>query len=197
MGWPIAGLLSMLAAGAYLTGPGGLVHAAALLWLGLLYRHAIITTPLSATAGRGVRQPDPAHLLGDEPSAIADFPHQAAAGQDPHRAPGGWTMRPSPAGSGGPSQDGSREGRAPTSPSRTSRRQVATAITEMAATAHEIARNIQETDNQIAQAKGALPAYRSAAGGYPAQGQPSWLPRPNTPSRRRWRWRRSRIASGC
>ena len=31
--------------------------------------------------------------------------------------------------------------------------QVATAITEMAATAHEIARNIQETDNQIAQAK--------------------------------------------
>ncbi len=31
--------------------------------------------------------------------------------------------------------------------------QVATAITEMAATAHEIARNILETDNQIAQAK--------------------------------------------
>lgn len=45
-GLAIAGLLLMLAAGAYLTGPlGALFMLLPLLWLGLLYRHAIITTP--------------------------------------------------------------------------------------------------------------------------------------------------------
>mgnify|MGYP006175952661 CR=1 FL=1 len=72
-GLAIAGLLLMLAASAYLTGPlGALFMLLPLLWLGLLYRHAIITTPryLQQLA----EEYDSLTRLiysGDEPSAIA------------------------------------------------------------------------------------------------------------------------------
>ena len=154
-GLAIAGLLSMLAAGAYLTGPlGALFMLLPLLWLGLLYRHAIITTPryLQQLA----EEYDSLTRLiysGDEPSAIADF-HikllQARIRTVLGRVDDATLSL----------QDlavhlktASSETSADIAEQDIQTQQVATAITEMAATAHEIARNIQETDNQIAQAK--------------------------------------------
>ena len=154
-GLAIAGLLSMLAAGAYLTGPlGALFMLLPLLWLGLLYRHAIITTPryLQQLA----EEYDSLTRLiysGDEPSAIADF-HikllQARIRTVLGRVDDATLSL----------QDlavhlktASSEASADIAEQDIQTQQVATAITEMAATAHEIARNIQETDNQIAQAK--------------------------------------------
>ena len=154
-GLAIAGLLLMLAAGAYLTGPlGALFMLLPLLWLGLLYRHAIITTPryLQQLA----EEYDSLTRLiysGDEPSAIADF-HikllQARIRTVLGRVDDATLSL----------QDlavhlktASSEASADIAEQDIQTQQVATAITEMAATAHEIARNIQETDNQVAQAK--------------------------------------------
>ncbi|MGS3143526.1 methyl-accepting chemotaxis protein [Aeromonas sanarellii] len=151
----IVGLLLMLAGGGYLMGPWApLFMLLPMVWLGLLYRHALITTP------RYLRQLAEEYdsltrliYSGDEPSAIADF-HikllQARIRTVLGRVDDATLSL----------QDlavhlktASSEASADIAEQDIQTQQVATAITEMAATAHEIARNIQETDNQIAQAK--------------------------------------------
>ncbi|MGL5812077.1 MAG: methyl-accepting chemotaxis protein [Aeromonas sp.] len=154
-GLALVGLLLMLGAGAYLMGGyEPLFMLLPLLWLGLLYRHEIFTTPryLKQLA----EEYDSLTRLiysGNEPSAIADF-HikllQARIRTVLGRVDDATLSL----------QDlavhlktASSEASADIAEQDIQTQQVATAITEMAATAHEIARNIQETDNQIAQAK--------------------------------------------
>lgn len=154
-GLAIVGVLLMLAGGAYLMGPWGpLFTLLPLLWLALIYRDTLITTP------RYLRQlADEYDSLtrliysGEDASAIADF-HikllQARIRTVLGRVDDATLSL----------QDlavhlktASSEASADIAEQDIQTQQVATAITEMAATAHEIARNILETDNQIAQAK--------------------------------------------
>lgn len=154
-GLAISGLLLMLGAGVYLMGGWEpLLMLLPLLWLGLIYRNEIITTP------RYLRQLAEEYdsltrliYSGDEPSAIADF-HikllQARIRTVLGRVDDATLSL----------QDlavhlktASSQASADIAEQDIQTQQVATAITEMAATAHEIARNIQETDSQIAQAK--------------------------------------------
>ncbi|WP_349918263.1 methyl-accepting chemotaxis protein [Aeromonas veronii] len=154
-GVAIVGLLLMLAAGAYLMGSyGPLFMLLPLLWFGLLYRHEMFTTP------RYLKQLTEEYdsltrliYSGKDPSAIADF-HikllQARIRTVLGRVDDATLSLQDLATH---LKTASSEASADIAEQDIQTQQVATAITEMAATAHEIARNIQETDNQIAQAK--------------------------------------------
>jgi aerotaxis receptor len=154
-GVAILGLVLMLGGGAYLWGTWApLCMLLPLAWFILLYRHDLISTP------RYLRQL--AHeydsltrliYSGNEPNAIADF-HikllQARIRTVLGRVDDATLSL----------QDlavhlktASSEASADIVEQDIQTQQVAAAITEMAATAHEIARNIEETDSQIAQAK--------------------------------------------
>ena len=154
-GLAIVGLLLMLAGGIYAMGPWApLFTLLPLVWLGLLYRHALFSTP------RFLRQLAEEYdsltrliYSGDEPSAIADF-HikllQARIRTVLGRVDDATLSLQELAAH---LKTASSEASADIAEQDIQTQQVATAITEMAATAHEIARNIQETDNQIAHAK--------------------------------------------
>ena len=181
----IVGVLLMLAGGGYLMGPWGRCSPCCLSCGGLIYRWHLITTPVICDSSRtNTAKPDPAHLFGEDAGAIADFHIKLFAGQDPRPSPGRWTI-PDPLlqDLGLHLKTASRRGQAPTSPNRcppdpTGWRRPSP---RMAATAR--CPQYPETDNQMAQAKGALPAHRSATGRYPAQGDGAGHPGKRMPSR--------------
>ena len=92
----------MLAGGGYLSGAvAPLFMLLPMVWLGLLYRHALITTPaICASWPKSMTAWTRLIYSGTSP-APSPISTSSCCRQDPHRASGGWTMPPSPAGSGG------------------------------------------------------------------------------------------------
>ena len=154
-GVALLGLLAMLGGSLRLLGAWGpLFVLLPLAWLVLLYRHELIGTP------RYLRQLASEYdsltrliYSGNEPKAIADFHIKLLQArirtvlgrvEDATLSLQDLAVHLKTA---------SSEASADIAEQDIQTQQVAAAITEMAATAHEIARNIEETDSQIAQAK--------------------------------------------
>lgn len=150
-----AGLLALAWLGAMQLGASApLYMALPLVLLGLLYRHELITTPryLQQLA----KEYDSLTRLiysGQEPSAIADFHIKLLQARirtvlgrvdDATHALQGLAVHLKSASSEASSDIAEQDAQT---------QQMAAAITQMASTAQEIARNIQDTNNQIAEAK--------------------------------------------